>query len=89
MYCGVMKWSFVLAVAVYDVLFFWNNRDTASEWELNTLALWMFSNFGFLGIVALKSFGLFLGMILSMRYCFVGTIAVVVHAVVLCLLFLT
>jgi hypothetical protein len=60
-----LAWSFVLAVAAYDVLFAWHYRAGFDEWEMNPLARWA-GHLGGLGVVfalkaALLAFALWVG----------------------------
>jgi hypothetical protein len=54
----VFAWTFVLAVACYDVYFAWQYRACFLSWEMNPLARWIAQDFGILTL-----FGLKLGML--------------------------
>jgi len=50
-----VAWTFILGVAVYDVYFAWRNWTAFEAWEMNPLARWVGSEFGFGGIFGLKA----------------------------------
>jgi hypothetical protein len=48
-------WSFIVVVAAYDTYFAWRYWAVFQLWEMNPLARWVGSQFGFGGIFGLKA----------------------------------
>lgn len=59
------EWFFIWMVATYDILFFWQHRNSAPTWEQNTIAVEIYKSTGFIGVLAVKVSGLIFAMFLS------------------------
>jgi hypothetical protein len=50
-----LAWTFIAAVAAYDVYFAWRYRAVFEEWEMNPIALWIVRLWGLEAAAGLKA----------------------------------
>lgn len=79
----LLKWIFVWILAVFDLWYFWDNKKTALEWELNPIISSVFNSIGFMGVVFIKCGGLLFAMFISRYRPIVTNIAVAAYVLLL------